>query len=295
VDPFRLLAGEGCSLHENVHEGVIRARLRVMDEFGAEAIPTKTNMKDGVIVMSTGAGSVRKVTLRMLAYALGVTPRGGDSFKLTEDQLYGLIAPKHPGIRDLTEDQVVALTNSIKEGGEQKAPEAAPPVEAPAPAASARKRGPAKAPVEEPPAQEPVEEPVEEKAPVKRAAPVQRPAEAAPDRVPAQREESAVRRPPIRPAPASSRAQAAVDRPDSAAQAEKSRFEEMLQVIGTAGDARDEKIAALAKQISALTKLVESLAEKVGGIDGYLTYQYNADVSPADATKRRTDIDPWVE
>jgi hypothetical protein len=266
-----------------------------MDEFGAEAIPTKTNMKDGVIVMSTGAGTVRKVTLRMLAYALGVTPRGGDSFKLTEDQLYGLIAPKHPGIRDLNEDQVVALTNSIKEGGEPKATEAAPPVEAtPTPAAATRKRGPAKAPVEEAPAQEPDEEPAMRETPAKRAAPIQRPTEVDPERVPAQRDESAVRRPPARPAPAASRAPVAVERAEASA-GNTTRFEEMLQVIGTAGDARDEKIAALAKQVGALTKLVETLAEKVDGINGYLTYQYNASVSPADAISTLTDIDPWVE
>ena len=299
VDALRISAGEGCSLHETVHEGVVRARLRIMDDFGASAIPTKQNVKDGVIVM--GAESmVKKVTLRRLGYRLGVVPRGSESFKLKEEDLFKLISPKYSNIRDMTEDQVEALIGSLSD----EAPEdAAPPtkVEEKAPPAKAPKAPPVQ---QEPDADEESDEPEEVETPkpaAKRGPSARKPAAPAPQPAPApapaprleqQPEQVAPpRKAPVRPgAPAAKQAAA----PSESGPSNTARLEEMLTVIGTAGDARDEKINALTVEIAKLMKLVKALSEDVRVIDSYLTYQYNGTVGEDDALTQLSDVDPWV-
>jgi hypothetical protein len=293
TDSVRISAGEGCSLHEIVHEGVFRARLRIMDEFGAVALPTKQNTKDGVIVMSAEI-PVKKVTLRALGYRLGVLQRNTQSFQLKEEELFNLLAPKYPKIREMSNEEVENIIQSIGD-----APDGGKPAEEPAKPAAAPPAKAPKAKVVEPAPEEEVEEgQIEEeeeapKAPAKRgpaarkpaAAPAQAPAAAAPPK-----DEPAGRKPPVRPA-----APPAPRVSSEPVSGNTGRLEEMLTVIGTAGDARDEKIAALTAQVTKLTKILAGLDEKVTAIDGYLTYQYNGTVGPDDAIKTLSDIDPWVD
>lgn len=297
VDAFRISAGEGCSLHETVHEGVVRARLRIVDDFGASAIPTKQNVKDGVIVMGAET-MVRKVTLRSLGYRLGVVPRGSESFKLKEEELFNLISPQYPNIRSMSQEDVEKLVDLHTGGGSGAA---APPskVEEEAPPAKAPKAPPVQ---QEPEADEESDEPEEDapKPAAKRGPAARKPAASAPQSTPApaprleqQPEQVAPpRKAPVRPgAPAAKQAAA----PSESGPSNTARLEEMLTVIGTAGDARDEKINTLTVEIAKLTKLVKSLSEDIRVIDSYLTYQYNGTVGASDAVTQLSDVDPWVE
>jgi hypothetical protein len=268
-----------------------------MDDFGACAIPTKQNVKDGVILMGAEA-MVKKVTLRRLGYRLGVVPRGSESFKLKEEDLFKLISPKYSNIRDMTEDQVEALIASLSD----EAPEDAAP-----PAKVEEKAPPAKAPKsslpvqQEPEADEESDEPEEVEAPkpaakrgpgARKPASAPQPAPAPAPRLEQQPEQVAPpRKAPVRPgAPAPKQAAA----PSESGSSNTARLEEMLTVIGTAGDARDEKINALTAEIAKLTKLVKTLSDDVRVIDSYLTYQYNGTVGEDDALTRLSDVDPWV-
>jgi chemotaxis protein histidine kinase CheA len=266
VDHNLLLEGGGCSLHEVVHEGVVCARLRIMDEFGAQAIPTKSNLKKGVIVM---AGKVSKTaankrTLRALGKALGVIPRGGASFKLSAEEICQMIMDtgdeRFANLDQMSDDEVSSIDVDS--------------TSAPAP----KKEEPAEESAEETAGEEAAEEVEEEKpAPKKRTRRARKPKVEEPveeesddsdedtsdeDSAPSKRKPAARRgRRPSRKAPAKS---------ESAGSVDLSKLEEMVKVIGEAGDDRDKKIKALGK-------MLEALVEKIDAIDGFLTYEYNQD------------------
>ena len=263
VDHNLLLEGGGCSLHEVVHEGVVCARLRIMDEFGAQAIPTKSNLKKGVIVM---AGKVSKTaankrTLRALGKALGVIPRGGASFKLSAEEICQMIMDtgdeRFANLDQMSDDEVSSIdvdsTSAPAPKKEEPAEESAEETaeeEKPAPKKRTRRTRKKKeeAPVEEEPAASDEDTSDEDTSDE--------------DSAPSKRKPAARRgRRPSRKAPAKS---------ESAGSVDLSKLEEMVKVIGEAGDDRDKKIKALGK-------MLEALVEKIDAIDGFLTFEYNQD------------------
>jgi hypothetical protein len=280
VDHNLLLEGGGCSLHEPVHEGVIRARLRVIDEYGAIAIPTKKNLKDGVITMAGNLSSTAasKRNLRALGKALNVIPRGGASFKLSAEELCAMIKeggdPRFATLEKMTDEEVEALTAELggdEEGGEEtpaKKPEPAKPEPAKAPPA---KPGPKPAPKQA----EPVEEEEEEEPAPKR--PVRQPVRASEPTEAPRQADPGVRRPVPRQAPAPAVASA------SAGSADISELREMLLLIGKTGDARDVVLKKL-------TAAVENLTEKIEAIDGYLAFRYSEEAGPGNEIKSLTEV-----
>jgi hypothetical protein len=285
VDHNLLLEGGGCSLHEPAHEGIVRARLRIMDEFGALAIPTKKNLKDGVITMAGTVSSTAasKRNLRALGKVLGVVPKGGASFKLSAEEICTMIKesgdPRFINLEKMSDEEVAAITEELggEEGGEETG--AAAPAPTPAPAAPAAKKPAAPAPAARASARskpEPEPEAEEEaEAPAPRAPQRPAPAPVAPLRPDAKRPAA-----PVRPAAPAASA------PTSGLSADLSKLEEMVMVIGKAGDARD---LALKNIITTLNQL----AEKVEAIDAHLAYQYNASVEPGNEIKSLTEVS-WI-
>lgn len=286
VDHNLLEEGGGCSLHEPVHEGVTRARLRVIDEFGAVAIPTKKNLKDGIITMagSLSATAASKRNLRALGKTLGVIPRGGASFKLSAEELCAMIKesgdPRFAALEKMTDEEVDALTTELgggEEGEEAAAPAAKPEPAKPAPAAAkpapapkaAAKPAAKPAPVEE----EEVEE-EEEPAPKR---PVRQPVRTAEPTEPARQPDAGVRRPVPRQVATPAAASA------GAPSADLSELREMVLLIGKTGDARD----VVLKKLSAA---VENLTEKIEAIDGYLAFRYSEEAGPGNEIKSLTEV-----
>jgi hypothetical protein len=281
VDHSLLLEGGGCSLHEVVHEGVVCARLRIMDEFGAQAIPTKSNLKKGIIVM---AGKVSKTAankrnLRALGKTLGVISRGGASFKLTAEEICQMIMDsgddRFASLDEMDDEEVSALTKAVASGDAPAAPaekektaaveEGEPQEEKPAPKKRTRRARKPKA--ETPPPDEsgedaPEEEPAAKPTPSKRKAP-------------------AGRRRPGRKAPA-----AKAESSTAGVSADLSKLEEMVKVIGVAGDDRD-------KAIKTIGKALEVLAEKIDAIDGFLCYEYNQEQGEGNEIGSLTEVD-WT-
>lgn len=276
VNHALLLVGGGCSLHEVVHEGVVCARLRIMDEFGARAIPTKSNLKKGIISMAANKKAVaNKRYLRALAKTLGVIPADvpGGAFRIPAEDLCDMILTtedeRFANIYEMTDDEVKALKEEVKGGGapapkeSKKAEEAAEEeVAEEKPARKTRTRRVRKKkeapPVEEEPAASDEDTSDEDTAPPKK-------------RAPSKRKAPAGRRRPGRKAPAKAESATAA----AAASADLSKLEDMVKTIGVAGDDRDKAVKAIGKMLEALTERVEALAEKIDAIDGYLCYTYN--------------------
>lgn len=265
VDAELLLDGGGCSLHAQVHEGVFRARLRIMDEFGAYAIPTKKNLKEGVVQIMPDI-NVSKKNLRALGKLLGTVPAGGASFKLSEAELVEKILesgdPRVKGIAKMSDEDVVALIAAIEGGDEAPADEPAP---APAPAPAAAPKRPAGRTAAPAPAPAPAEE--EEEAPAeetRRGVPPRRPAAPVGRKEPVRDEGAVV----------------------ASANAELQKIQKMVEVIGVNGDARDAAILALSKK-------VDKLAEAVEVISAHLTFLYNAGVGPKDQISSLNEVD-WL-
>lgn len=274
-----LVDGLGCALHEPTHDGVTRARLRFLGEFGPGAI----------LSPNEGNHMPAKVLLRKLCIALKLIERGGAAFTLTEGQLVEKLTPKYPNIGSMTNEEVEALIADVEGGGSGAAPAATPAAAAePAPAEKKPRGRPASrvAAQEEPPAEERKEEVADEPAP--RRAPASRTAART-----APAESDAGRR---APAPRS----AAAPAPASQAGGEDEVIA-MLRVIGTAGDARDEEIKALRAQVKALTEAVsgvtEALAEvgaQVNVLSAHAAWLYNDGRPPADHISNLSDVD-WAD
>lgn len=278
VSASMLLEGGGCSLHESVHVGVTRARLRIMEEFGPSAIPTQSNSNDGVITMGTTV-TASKSSLRQLAYTLGVLERGGRSFTLDESALCALIAPKFPNIAAMSDDEVRDLTAG---GGKPSKEE---------PAAVTKEESPKEAPAETPAKRRGRPPGAKAETAAKEEESVESEEAAAPRRTPAagarttsrteSEEESAVagRRPaPARPAAGASRPAPVSDGGNAGT------IETMLRVIGTAGDARDEEIKLLRKKANDLETAIAALNDALAGIgaqvellSAHAAWRYNND------------------
>lgn len=289
VNHALLLVGGGCSLHEVVHEGVVCARLRIMDEFGARAIPTKSNLKKGIISMAANKKAVaNKRYLRALAKTLGVIPDDlpNGAFRIPAEDLCDMILTtedeRFANIYEMTDDEVKALKEEIKSGGTsapkatEKAEEAAEEeaaeeeVAEEKPARKPRTRRTRKkkeeAPVEEEPAASDEDTSDEDTAPPKRA--------------PSKRKAPAGRRRPGRKAPAKAESATA------AASADLSKLEDMVKTIGVAGDDRDKAIKSIGKMLGALV-------EKIDAIDGYLCYDYNQEQDEGNEIGSLTEVD-WT-
>ena len=285
VNHALLLVGGGCSLHEVVHEGVVCARLRIMDEFGARAIPTKSNLKKGIISMAANQKAVaNKRYLRALAKTLGVIPDDlpNGAFRIPAEDLCDMILTtedeRFANIYEMTDDEVKALKEEVKNGG-TSAPKAAEKAEEAAEEETAEKKPARKtrtrrtrkkkeeAPVEEEPAASDEDTSDEDTAPPKK-------------RAPSKRKAPAGRRRPGRKAPAKAESETA------AASADLSKLEDMVKTIGVAGDDRD-------KAIKSLGKMLEALAEKIDAIDGYLCYDYNQEQDEGNEIGSLTEVD-WT-
>lgn len=287
VNHALLLVGGGCSLHEVVHEGVVCARLRIMDEFGARAIPTKSNLKKGIISMAANKKAVaNKRYLRALAKTLGVIPDDlpNGAFRIPAEDLCDMILTtedeRFANIYEMTDDEVKALKEEVKSGGTsapkatEKAEEAAEEeVAEEKPARKPRTRRTRKkkeeAPVEEEPAASDEDTSDEDTAP--------------PKRTPSKRKAPAGRRRPGRKAPAKTESESAFK---TAASAELSKIEDMVKTIGVAGDDRD-------KAIKSIGKMLEALVEKIDAIDGYLCYDYNQEQDEGNEIGSLTEVD-WT-
>jgi outer membrane biosynthesis protein TonB len=257
-----------------------------MDEFGALAIPTKKNLKDGVITMAGTVSSTAasKRNLRALGKVLGVVPKGGASFKLSAEEICTMIKesgdPRFINLEKMSDEEVAAITEELgggEEGEEAAAPAAKPEPAKPAPAAAkpapapkaAAKPAAKPAPVEE----EEVEE-EEEPAPKR---PVRQPVRTAEPTEPARQPDAGVRRPVPRQVatPAATSA--------GAPSADLSELREMVLLIGKTGDARD----VVLKKLSAA---VENLTEKIEAIDGYLAFRYSEEAGPGNEIKSLTEV-----
>ena len=68
--------------------------------------------------------------------------------------------------------------------------------------------------------------------------------------------------------------------------ADLSKLEEMVKVIGVAGDDRD-------KAIKTIGKALEALAEKIDAIDGFLCYEYNQEQDEGNEIRSLWEVD-WL-
>lgn len=283
VNHALLMVGGGCSLHEVVHEGVVCARLRIMDEFGARAIPTKSNLKKGIISMAANKKAVaNKRYLRALAKTLGVIPADipGGAFRIPAEDLCDMILTtedeRFANIYEMTDDQVKALKVEVKNGG-TPAPKDSDKTEEDAeekPAPKKRTRRTRKKKEEE------EEASVEEESATSDDEDTSDEDDAPKKRAPSKRKAPAGRRRRGRKAPAKAESATA------AASADLSKLEDMVKTIGVAGDDRD-------KAIKSLGKMLEALAEKIDAIDGFLCYEYNQDQDPGNEIDSLTEVD-WT-
>lgn len=286
VNHALLMVGGGCSLHEAVHEGVVCARLRIMDEFGARAIPTKSNLKKGIISMAASKKAVaNKRYLRALARSLGVIPEteGRSAFQIPAEDLCDMILTtedeRFANIYEMSDDEVKALKEGVKSGGSKPEPktEEGDDEEKPAPKKSAtrrtRKKQEEAPPLEEEETSSDEDSSDEDSSDEEDSSPSKR--------APSKRKAPAGRRRAGRKA-----APAKAESSTAAASADLSKLEDMVKTIGIAGDDRD-------KAIKSLGKMLEALAEKIDAIDGFLCYEYNQDQDEGNGISSLTEVD-WT-
>jgi hypothetical protein len=299
VNHALLMVGGGCSLHEAVHEGVVCARLRIMDEFGARAIPTKSNLKKGIISMAASKKAVaNKRYLRALARSLGVIPEteGRSAFQIPAEDLCDMILTtedeRFANIYEMSDDEVKALKEGVKSGGSKPEPktEEGDDEEKPAPKKSATRRT-RKKQEEAPPLEEEETSSDEDSSDEDSSYLID---EDSSDEDSSDEEDSSPskRAPSKRKAPAGRRragrkaAPAKAESSTAAASADLSKLEDMVKTIGIAGDDRD-------KAIKSLGKMLEALAEKIDAIDGFLCYEYNQDQDEGNGISSLTEVD-WT-
>jgi hypothetical protein len=260
-----------------------------MDEFGARAIPTKSNLKKGIISMAANKKAVaNKRYLRALAKTLGVIPADvpGGAFRIPAEDLCDMILTtedeRFANIYEMTDDEVKALKEEVKNGDTPAPKESDKTEEAAEEGAAEEKPAPKKrtrrtrkkteeAPVEEKPAASD-EDASDEDASDEDTAP--------PKRAPSKRKAPAGRRRAGRKTPAK------VESATAAASADLSKLEDMVRTIGEAGDDRD-------KAIKSLDKMLGALAEKIDAIDGFLCYEYNQEQDEGNEIVSLTEVD-WT-
>jgi len=286
VFPVMLEDGGGCSLHEESHEGVTRARIRAVFDFGAFAVCTK-NPKRETLPMPVG----QKRYLRGIAIHLGlIPPRGGNSFKIPAADLAEMIskfttdegAAPYESIGDLDVEELKTLLADLKENGapagsggeekaEEKAEEEAPPKKAPA----KKPRRPRKKPAPK----EEVEEEVEEEASEEEEEEVEKKAPA---------KKAPVKKAPARRAPAKAKKTAAAPAAAAAASADLEKLEGMVTTIGTM---LDKHVDAQASRLEGVETVLTRVLEHLETLDGYLAYQYNQDVDSGNEITSLSDVD----
>jgi hypothetical protein len=299
VTPVMLEDGGGCSLHEESHEGVTRARIRAVYDFGAFVVCTKNPKRESLPM----AISLKRY-LRGIAIHLGlIPPRGGNSFKIPPSELIEMIsgfttddgAQPYEDVGDKDADELKAILEDLKangapsggsDGGEDEESEKKAPAKKPRRSRTKKTEEPEEP--EEPADEEPADEDesgedesgedeeLEKKAPPKKA----------PRKGTAAAKKAPVKKAPARRAPA--KAKKTDTASDDAPTVDLSEVTGMVKTIGTMLDKHvettDAKLAALEECQATILALLESL-------DGFFAWRYSSEVEPGNEVKSLTEID----